>query len=107
MVSQLQAQRYLVQMQCAHQVSLELGQAAFGKRGMLRHQSLADEETQDRVSEKLELLVIGGRVFGIFFVDAGFVREGAFQQFPILEAMPENFLECFQVRAHGRQPTGY
>src|ERR1700685_1881247 len=87
-------------MRSAHQVSLELGQAALRKSWVLSHQCFADQETEDRISEKFELFVIGGRIFGALFVDPGFVRERAFQQFPILEGMSENFLEGFQVRAH-------
>jgi hypothetical protein len=31
------------------------------------------------------------------------MRQRAFQQFPILEVMPEHFLQRFQVRAHFQQ----
>jgi hypothetical protein len=48
----------LVQPGGAHQVGFQLGQAAFGGFRMPLQQLFADQEAQDRVAQKLELLVI-------------------------------------------------
>ncbi len=77
-MSQLKARRYLVKMRRAHQVSLHFGQPAFRIIGMPRHQGLACQEAENRIAQKFELLVVGGRL-GILLVHARLVRKGPFQ----------------------------
>ncbi len=69
---------------------------------MARHQSLADHETEDCIAQEFQLLVVRTGFFGISFRSAGFMRQGAFQQFPVYKTMAKNSLEYVQVAAHVR-----
>ena len=75
-------------------MSLHLREPAFRIVGMPRHQGLARQEAENRVSEKFELLVVGGR-FRVLLVHARLVCKRPPQEFPVFEMMPQNLFECF------------
>src|SRR5258708_27694683 len=67
---------------------------------MLRHQQLADDETEDGIAEEFELFVVVEDALEIFFVDPGFVGQGALQQLTVLKGMTQHPFESLQLHAH-------
>src|SRR6516165_9710903 len=65
------------------------------------HEILADHESQNGIAQELELFVISlsdpGRVF---FVDAGFMSEGADEQLPVVELVADFGFESLQFTQH-------
>src|SRR5258708_4186834 len=89
-------------MRSTHQMRLQFRQTPLGIGGMARHQSLADHETEDCIAQKLQLLVVRTGFFRVSFRTAGFMRQRAFQEFPVYETMAKNSFEYVQVAAHVR-----
>ena len=93
--------RHLVEPGRAHQMSLELGQTPFRRRGEAAHQAFADHEPQDGVAQELQLLVIaGGRDLARPLVHSGFMRQRALEQFPIAKHVPDGRFENSQIGRH-------
>jgi hypothetical protein len=86
----------LMKVGSAHQVSLHFRKAAFGIIGIARHQGFAGQEAKNRIAQKFELLVVGGR-FGGLLVYSRFVSQRPFEQFPVFELVTENFFYYFEL----------
>ena len=88
--------RNLVEVGGADQVRLHFGQAAFRIIGIARHQGFTRQEAENRISQKFELLVVGGRFPGLF-VYSRFVSKRPLQQFPVVELVTENVFDYFEL----------
>ena len=97
--AQAELHRDFVQSRRAHQVRLQLRKAALRKRREAAHQALTHHESQNRVAQKFELLIVGREcAVGPFFIDPGFVGERPLQQFPVPEGVPQPRFERRECR---------
>lgn len=69
---------------------------------MAAHKHVAYQESENGVSKKLELFIVGRSIFNIFFVDGRFVREGALDQLGILEGITDELLQRRPLPAHSK-----
>ncbi len=72
-------------MRRADQVRFHFGQPALRIIGMRGHQSVAHHKAENRVAQKLQLLVVAGRGAGCLLVNAGPMRERARAVIPGLQ----------------------
>lgn len=95
------------QMGGADEVILQQGKPAFGETLEAHEERFADQQSQDRVPQELEALVISLRFFGLNspglrprrlrLVGTGTVRNGTGQQSAVRKAIAEGALEFFQI----------
>src|SRR4029077_21024163 len=77
------------------------GQSAFRIIRKLGHQVFADNEAENRIAEKFELLIIsGGVIVRTPLVDPRLVGEGPPQEVAVLEMMAEKSLQRISRPAH-------
>lgn len=96
--AQIETQRDLMKVGGAHQVRLPFRESSFGISRVARDQLFADQEAENGIAQKFELLVVGRPLFRLFLMNARLVRERPLQQAAILEMMTENSLENFDLR---------
>jgi hypothetical protein len=85
---ELQPAGQSVQLPCRHQMAADFREFALRQVPEREIQEFSDNETQDRVAQKLERLVIGQRLAGRGgLVDVRSVRESPVQQTEVLEAV--------------------
>src|SRR5438128_2112395 len=85
-----------------YQVCLQTREVAFAINRVARHKRLADDEAEDGISQKFELLVVccWGVVGVSVFERKRFMRERADQQFSALESMTNPFFQLLRVRGY-------
>src|SRR5579871_3398463 len=81
-------------------MGLELGQPALGISRVKTHQTVTDQKPQNRVSQKLELLVIAAYAARTSVRSGGLMGKSAFQQLRVREPMVENSLQSFPRSLH-------
>src|SRR5579871_2491647 len=100
MVAQPETRGDLMKMGSADEMSFHFRQSAFRIIGMPGDEGFACQEAENRIAQKLELLVIGGR-FRILLIHPRLVCESPLQKFPAVEMMPDNRFELFDRGRYG------
>src|SRR3990172_7958748 len=94
-LGQIERQGQIGQGVRAHQIGFDLGLPPLVQTGKAMVDEVGNEESEDRVTQKLERLVVQGVLASL--VSVGPVGEGALQQSKVAEGMPQDFLEPLQI----------
>ena len=95
--AEVEARGYLTEMFAADQLGAQTSERPFVQLGIATAEILSDEEADDGVAEKFELLIVGAGIIGSgcfrfsepLLIGKGAVSERAGEQLPLREFMPQ------------------